>query len=202
MTGAAVLERTPDSTRGAVGTVTVVVPARNAARDLPRVLKPLRDAGWRIVVVDDHSTDATAEVAASMGATVMLSQGEANDYMARNTGALASDSEFLVFLDADVVAPAAVVRRALETVARGEAACVFGVYDRGDHLDGVVSRYKNFWIRVSTLDAPRPLTWINTSLAVMRRETYRAAGGFETTFTRGRGGGDLDFGRRRWPGTP
>ncbi len=47
--------------------VTVVIPARNEATSLPALLGDLeaaRPAGARVVVVDDHSDDGTAEVAA------------------------------------------------------------------------------------------------------------------------------------------
>jgi len=54
-------------------TVSVVVPARNEATSLPLLLADLataRPAGAEIVVVDDHSTDDTARVAAEAGARV------------------------------------------------------------------------------------------------------------------------------------
>jgi glycosyltransferase involved in cell wall biosynthesis len=50
--------------------VTVIVPARNEARNLPRCLESLRNAG-EIYVVDSQSTDATAQVAHSYGARVV-----------------------------------------------------------------------------------------------------------------------------------
>ena len=46
--------------------VAVIIPARDEAHALPHLLRPLveqRRTGDRIVVVDDHSTDATACVA-------------------------------------------------------------------------------------------------------------------------------------------
>lgn len=195
---AAAVREAPSTQSTLRDTVSVVIPARNAAHTLPSVLGALaqRPVRWSVTVVDDHSTDDTAAVARAHGAQVIPSRGERNDYAARNTGAAQGDSEFLVFLDADVIATPEVIGCAVERVRSGDAACVFAVYDLGAHLSGLVSRYKNFWIRESTLESVRPLTWINTSLAVMRRETYVAVGGFADDFSRTRGGGDLDFGRR------
>ena len=54
--------------------VAVVVPARDEAAALPRLLGPLLAQlrpGDELVVVDDHSTDATAVAAGSFGATVV-----------------------------------------------------------------------------------------------------------------------------------
>jgi glycosyltransferase involved in cell wall biosynthesis len=50
--------------------VTVIVPARNEARNLPRCLESLRNVD-EVYVVDSQSTDATAEIARSYGAHVV-----------------------------------------------------------------------------------------------------------------------------------
>ncbi len=52
----------------------IIVPARDEAESLPHLLEPLVSQlrpGDELVVVDDDSTDATAAVAASLGATVV-----------------------------------------------------------------------------------------------------------------------------------
>ena len=50
--------------------VSVIVPVRNEAGNLPRCLKSLRDVG-EVYVVDSQSSDETAEVARSFGAKVV-----------------------------------------------------------------------------------------------------------------------------------
>src|SRR5580692_7377988 len=50
--------------------VTVIVAARNEARNLPRCLESLRDVG-EVYVVDSQSTDATVQIAQSYGAHVV-----------------------------------------------------------------------------------------------------------------------------------
>jgi glycosyltransferase involved in cell wall biosynthesis len=50
--------------------VSVIVPARNEARNLPRCLESLRGVG-EIYVVDSQSSDGTAEIARSFGANVV-----------------------------------------------------------------------------------------------------------------------------------
>ena len=50
--------------------VTVIVPARNEARNLPFCLESLRDIG-EVYVIDSESADATAEIARSYGAQVV-----------------------------------------------------------------------------------------------------------------------------------
>jgi len=56
-------------------TITIVLPAKNEAEGLQRTLPSLRAAypDAEIIVVDDGSTDDTARVAASLGASVLSS---------------------------------------------------------------------------------------------------------------------------------
>ena len=50
--------------------VSVIIPARNEARNLPRCLESLRDFG-EVYVIDSKSTDETAEIARQHGAKVV-----------------------------------------------------------------------------------------------------------------------------------
>ena len=51
-------------------TVTVIIPVRNEARNLPRCLESLRDVG-EVFVIDSQSTDETGAIAESFGAKVV-----------------------------------------------------------------------------------------------------------------------------------
>ena len=50
--------------------MTVIIPARNEARNLPRCLEPLKDAG-EVYLVDSQSSDDTTRIAESYGAKVV-----------------------------------------------------------------------------------------------------------------------------------
>ena len=50
--------------------VTVIIPVRNEARNLPRCLESLRDVG-EVFVIDSQSTDETGAIAESFGANVV-----------------------------------------------------------------------------------------------------------------------------------
>jgi len=85
--------------------VSVVVPARDEAEQLPALLGSLpRDV--EVVVVDDDSTDATARVAGELGATVRSSAPLPPGWMGKPwacaVGAEAATGDRLVFVDADV----------------------------------------------------------------------------------------------------
>lgn len=100
--GGAAASRTPS--------VSVVIPARNEEASLPRVLAALdsltRPVG-EVVVVDDDSADATAQVARAAGAHVVGAGpppvGWTGKAWACHVGAEAADGDVLLFLDADTV---------------------------------------------------------------------------------------------------
>jgi glycosyltransferase involved in cell wall biosynthesis len=67
----------------------VVIPARDAARTLGRVLDSLaaqKPAPDEVIVVDDGSTDATASMAAERGARVVSTGGGRSAGGTRNDG--------------------------------------------------------------------------------------------------------------------
>lgn len=86
--------------------ISVVIPAYNEARFISDTIRSVLDAKTRykgqveIIVVDNNSTDATGEIASSLGITVVF---EPINQIARsrNTGAKAASGDYLVFLDAD-----------------------------------------------------------------------------------------------------
>lgn len=98
--------------------VAIVIPARNEAHNLAALLgsiTPQLRTGDEIIVVDDHSQDATAEVAAANSVRVVaapaLPEGWAGKCWACWTGANATSAPTLIFLDADVTLTAEVIDR-------------------------------------------------------------------------------------------
>jgi len=89
------------------GQVTVVVPAFNDAENLYHCLSSLlraRDAlPMKIIVVDDGSSDSTAEVVSKFDVVHIRSEENRGQSWARNYGAKLSESEYILFIDSDVV---------------------------------------------------------------------------------------------------
>lgn len=90
--------------------VSIIVPARNEAHNLPALLASLAalDPPPReVIVVDDHSTDGTGELAAAAGARVVrppeLPPGWLGKPWACHAGARAASGAYLLFTDADTV---------------------------------------------------------------------------------------------------
>jgi glycosyltransferase involved in cell wall biosynthesis len=85
--------------------ISVVVPFRNGEPHIERCLDALAaqepfDGESEIVLVDDGSTDRSAEVAAARGIRVLRSDGR-GPYAARNTGVRATTGDVVALTDAD-----------------------------------------------------------------------------------------------------
>jgi len=89
-----------------VPTVTVVIPAYNAERTLGTVLGALAaqdEPVDEVIVVDDGSTDGTAELARRHGARVVANDGGGFAGAARNRGWDEATGDVVVFLDSDAI---------------------------------------------------------------------------------------------------
>jgi glucosyl-3-phosphoglycerate synthase len=85
-------------------TVSVVVPARDEATTVGRVVQvaaALTEVVDEVVVVDDGSTDDTAEVAVAAGARVLSKPGEGKG-QAMRAGLGATTGDIVVFMDGDL----------------------------------------------------------------------------------------------------
>ena len=104
--------------------ISFIVPAYNEEVMIGATVRMLRASAsalggpYEVLVVDDESTDATADVARANGASVLpvkLRQISA----VRNAGARTARGELLVFVDADTLVPQNVLRAMLDAVSRG-----------------------------------------------------------------------------------
>ena len=105
--------------------VSIVIPARNEERKLPRALRSVLDQEYprlQVVAIDDRSTDATPQILAEHAARDsrlhVLSISELPDgWLGKNwaldRGARVASGEFLIFADADVVMKPSTVARAV-----------------------------------------------------------------------------------------
>lgn len=128
-------------------TISIILPARNEAVNLPPLLKKLTGQcpGAEIIVVDDGSTDETAAVCRSFGVRVISHPYSLGNGAAIKTGARAASGETLVCMDADGQHDPADIPRLLAKLDEGYAMAVGA---RRDHSQaswgrGIANRVYN-----------------------------------------------------------
>ena len=120
--------------------LSVVVPVRNGGRDFERCLLRLRDScltDYELIVIDDGSTDNSADLAARAGATVFRHPTPLGPAAARNWGRASPSAPLIFFLDADVAVHPPTLGLALARfeIDRGLSA-LFGSYDASPAAPG------------------------------------------------------------------
>jgi glycosyltransferase involved in cell wall biosynthesis len=161
------------------------IPAYNAANFLARLLEGARAQSVpfdEILVYDDASTDATGEIAARYGATVI--RGDENVGCSRGKNALAAraTSEWLHFHDADDGLYPEFVESATQWLGRGEIDVVlFGF----DEIEAATGRRLGTWDYDGVAVQLDPIqyairTQIQSIIGIYRRERFLGAGGYDT----------------------
>ncbi|MGY1643908.1 glycosyltransferase family 2 protein [Geodermatophilus sp. SYSU D00703] len=164
--------------------VSVIIPCYNQARFLGDALASVAaqtQPAAEVIVVDDGSTDNTAEVAKRSPGVQFIRKGHAGSAAARNTGLRNATGDYLVFLDADDRLLPCALEVGLESLmARPEHAFVFGEW-RLIGSDGSALETPE---RPRSIDLPYRaflrMCFISTPGAVMyRRRVVDALGGLD-----------------------
>jgi len=170
--------------------VSVIIPVRNGDSDFVRCLRALRastaDVSWELIVVDDGSSDASAEHARAAGARVLATQRpRSGPAIARNIGATVAQGEILLFVDADVVVtPTTVSDVAAEFDRDPKLAALFGSYDRRPAAPNFVSQYKNLFHHYVHQSSPPGVTTFWAGCGAIRTAAFREVGGFDSLYGR------------------
>jgi hypothetical protein len=167
----------------------ILVPARDEAAHIAECVRAL-DGQGEVVVLDDGSTDGTAELARAAGARVIRGTPPPPGWLGKPWAcaqlAAATDTPVLVFVDADVrLAPGAVAAAAaLLGETSLDVVCPFPRQIAGTLAERLVQPLLQ-WSWLTTLPlrlaerSPRPaLTAACGQFLVVRREALDRAGGF------------------------
>ncbi|MEE2827701.1 MAG: glycosyltransferase family 2 protein [Myxococcota bacterium] len=181
-------------------TLSIIIPAYRAEDHLGACLEGFRRQTvgreqFELLVVDDHSPDATASIAERLGATVLRHQENRGAAAARNTGAEAARGEVLLFVDSDVVPEPDLVSGTLALFGLGggsasepPARVATGRYRAEPANDTAFARYKALWTWFCWEESGArqgESSHVQGSLTAIRQDLFQALGGFDEGYQGG-----------------
>jgi glycosyltransferase involved in cell wall biosynthesis len=159
--------------------VSVMIGAYNAAPYLGEAIESALRQDHKpieLIVVDDGSTDGTADIARSFAQVKVIQQENAGNGAARNRAIENASGELYAFLDAD------------DRFTPGKLTLQKAALDADTGLDMVFGHVREFFspelsdeTRASLrAPAPEPMPWTAPNLMLIRRESFHRVGPFTT----------------------
>ena len=158
----------------------IIIPAYNEAEELPATLASLRQAMAKqtclgeLIVVDNNSSDHTAQIAEANGADRVVREPINQIARARNCGARSSQGRYLIFVDADTRISAELLSEALRRLNTGYCAGGGAVV----RFEGTVSTLGKVGISIWEYISKRTRTAAGSFL-FCTRPSFTAIGGFD-----------------------
>jgi glycosyltransferase involved in cell wall biosynthesis len=165
--------------------LTIVIPAKNEARNLPLLLTSLSMQDYpllqhmKVFVADANSTDDTLEVARSFSDRLSISVIPGGlPSVGRNAGARLADSTYVLFIDADIeLRDPTLLRRAMQKMKRRGLHCLTTNIrcSGGRGMDHALYAGNNIVQRVSSWTKP-----FSTGMFMLfEKARFDALGGFD-----------------------
>jgi glycosyltransferase involved in cell wall biosynthesis len=185
--------------------ISVVIPVHNAAHTLGECLEAIRGseyAEYEVIVVDDASTDSSAELASRYGCRVLRLPENVGAAKAKNLGAMEAKGDIILFTDGDIMLQpdtlSLVVRDFEDPVVVG----VVGLLGQKIRYDDFSSQFKNLWMYYTyrrlaqSRAAERGVGLFFTSIASIRKGVFEQMGGFDCNYCGASITEDIEFGQR------
>ena len=166
--------------------LSVIIPAYNEESCIGQCLEALRKQDIRepfeVIIVDNASTDRTAEIAQSFAGKLSLRvirEEQKGRGMARKTGFSAAKGDILLSTDADCEPPSAWMRSLVEALrsdlSLGGVTTPFTFRDCGVVRNAILNLQ---WLLMAVYRLLWGHFWLNGSSFAIRREIYDQVGGF------------------------
>lgn len=166
--------------------VSFIIPAFNEERHIANTLSSIKNACnvievVDIIVIDNCSTDRTAEIAEQAGATVLNVSGGPVSRL-RNIGVEKSTGDLLVFIDADVSLTLGWVQNIAKTIEKVQRNPMFVTGSHCSVPEDTDNWLEKYWFSSFVNSASSHL---GTGHLIMSRELFHKVGGFSNSLETG-----------------
>jgi len=160
--------------------VSIIIPAYNAERTIRECLNAIQHLDWdgkvEVIVVDDASTDGTAEIARSFPEVKVISVSHGGAARATNAGIKAASHDIVVSVDADAILEKDWLSKVIPVFENSSVAAVSG-YVQG-HSQKLIGKITGYHTELRHQRRPWYVDAIGSANTAYRREALVRVGMF------------------------
>lgn len=166
----------------------VIVPAYNSERTIGQCLEALTNqtfsrSNYEIILVDDGSTDRTAEIAGKYTGIRLIKQNNTGPAAARNNGAKAAKGDIILFTDADCIPDPDWVEQMILLFEKDQDLCgVKGIYKTRQKELAARFVQIEYQDKYDLLRNSKRIDFIDTYSAGFKRDVFLRFQGYDTSF--------------------
>ncbi|MBN1832533.1 MAG: glycosyltransferase family 2 protein [Deltaproteobacteria bacterium] len=163
--------------------ISIIIPVHNGSRYLEKCLSSIKRSSYgpyETIVVDDGSTDGSAEIAGSHGAIVFKLPHQSGPAAARNFGSKQAKGNILFFVDSDIVIRKETVARVVDGFDKNpDVVAIFGSYDESPEEQDFFSQFKNLQHHYVHQSSRAEAVTFWAGCGAIRKEIFDRIGGFD-----------------------
>lgn len=156
--------------------LSVLIPAKNAEKTIDQCLGSIYGSVFKdfeVIVVDDNSSDKTADIARRHGAKVIETKQPTGEAAARNEGVKYAKGLILVFIDSDVI----VKKDTLETInntfsQHEEISALTGILSKDHPNNNFFSQFKNLYMNYIFHQVSGDINFLYGSIHAIRKNVF------------------------------
>jgi glycosyltransferase involved in cell wall biosynthesis len=182
--------------------ISIIIPVHNGENYIDKCLDSLLASTYNpyeIIVVDDASTDKSAEISREKGALVLRLDRQSGPAAARNFGAEKAKGEILFFVDSDIVVrPDTVAHIAEDFINNPEIMAVFGSYDDSPAASDWLSQFRNLFHHYIHQNSQSEAKTFWAGCGAIYRDIFLKFNGFNQSLYAKPSIEDIELGLRMW----
>jgi len=180
--------------------ISIVIPTFNAEGFIEGLLDSIFRQGiqdMEVIIVDDHSTDRTVEIAEGYPVKVIGLKENVGPARARNIGVREARGDVIFFLDSDVVVMDGTIKELKDYLEENPSInCVIGICTTEPLNDGFVPRYMAMFEYIHLIGrAGKGVSVFAPRCGAIRKDFFERIGGYNESY-RGADVEDFELARR------
>lgn len=166
--------------------VSIIIPVYNGEKTIRDCLQAVFDSEYRhfkVILVDDNSTDKTLDNAKEFNCKVIKLSRNLGAAAARNKGVAVSHGEILFFLDSDIIIEKDTIGKIVHTFKnRPDTIALFGSYKKNTIPTNFYSVYKNLLHHYTHQTSREDAATFCAGFGAIRRSIFFELGGFDENY--------------------